>query len=178
MNRGLDGVMRASHYKILVVYLSHDRLSTYECVLEMRSGMTRADGIKEYHLHSVDGMETSGDSVNFAVPAGTAGLGQPRNAPHLVDGNGKAMRLTMLKTLRLTVSGRPAVSLVAGITGADQSHVDGVSHPQTDSMIHALREYLRAHNGAMTGIPMLFFPNQLPQNLTRHQTGEFPTAGP
>jgi hypothetical protein len=177
MNRGLDGVMRASHYKILVVYLSPYRLSTYECVLEMRSGLTLTDGAKEYHLQSVDGLEMFSDRVTFSVPGDMAALGQPQNAPHLVDSDGKAMHPTMLQVLRLMVSGRPAISLVMGIADADGSRVDGVSDSQTESMMHTLREYLRSHNGTMTGVPIAFFPSQLPPNLTQHRTGGFPITG-
>jgi len=163
MTKGRDGVLRASHYKILVAYLSHYRLSTYECVLEMRSGMTLTDGTKEYHLQSVDGLETFSDRVNFALQPGMAA--QPQNAPHLLDSTGKVIHVTMLQVLRLMVAGRPAISLVMGIASADQLHVDGVSNSQTESMIHSLREYLRSHNGAMTGMPMTFLPNQLPPNI-------------
>lgn len=162
MARGADRILRASYYKILVVFLSHYRLSTYECVLEMRSGLTIIDATKEYHLQSVDGLETVSDRVNGMLPNGMPGPGtRSQNMPTLLDGTGRFMHVTTTQILRLMVAGQPAISLVMGIAGADQRHVDNVSsktHSNTDEMIFTLREYLRNHNGGVVNIPVSILP--------------------
>ncbi len=165
--RGADGVLRASLYKILVVYLSNYRLLTYESILDMRTGATVSDATKEYHLQSVDGLETASDRVNFFIPpANQAPLppGQPM-PPHqavteIPTASGGIVHLTGRQTLRLMVAGRPAIELVMGISATDQIHIEGVSGSTTESMIHTLREYLRRHNGGTSGQPSV--PTNLP----------------
>ncbi|MET7749933.1 hypothetical protein [Micromonospora sp. NPDC005367] len=158
--RGADGVLRASLYKVLVVYLSNYRLLTYESILDMRSGATVSDATKEYHLQSVDGLETASDRVNFFLPAGSQAPppptpGQPMQpnqaAIPITTPGGDIVHVTGRQTLRLMVSGRPAIELVMGIAATDRLHIEGVSGSTTESMIHTLREYLRRHNGGIPG---------------------------
>ncbi|MFE0528783.1 hypothetical protein ACFW0V_14395 [Micromonospora parva] len=155
--RGADGVLRASLYKILVVYLSNYRLLTYESILDMRTGATISDATKEYHLQSVDGLETASDRVNFFLPpanqAPPPGQPMPQNptAIPIATATGSIVHVTGRQTLRLMVAGRPAIELVMGISATDQLHIEGVSGSTTEGMIHTLREYLRRHNGGISG---------------------------
>lgn len=155
--RGADGILRASLYKILVVYLSNYRLLTYESILDMRTGATVSDATKEYHLQSVDGLETASDRVNFFLPPGNQapppGHPMPPNqtAIPIATASGSIVHVTGKQILRLMVAGRPAIELVMGIAATDQVRIDGVSGSTTESMIHTLREYLRRHNGGISG---------------------------
>ncbi|WP_341717120.1 hypothetical protein QQG74_24785 [Micromonospora sp. FIMYZ51] len=189
--RGADGNLRASLYKILVVYLSSYRLLTYESILDMRTGMTVSDATKEYHLQSVDGLETASDRVNLFLPPGDQAQpppGHPMQSPpgypmqpppgHPMQSppghpmpphqtaipipiaGGGIVHMTGRQTLRLMVAGRPAIELVMGIAATDQLHIEGVSGSTTESMIHTLREYLRRHNGGISGQPSV--PGSIP----------------
>jgi hypothetical protein len=148
---GDDRMVRSSYYKILVVFLSGYRLSTYECVLEMRSGATLTDATKEYHLQDVDGMETRSDRVNFELQsAGSA--------------TAETFQVTMRQVLRLMVAGRAAISLVMGMSGSASLRIDNTSTrtdiPGPDEMINTLREYLRSHKGGVLGNPAVMLPPQ------------------
>lgn len=149
---GDDGTVRSSYYKILVVYLSGYRLSTYECVLEMRTGATVTDATKEYHLQDVGGMETVSDRVSFELPrTGSA--------------TAEKVEVTSRQLLRLMVSGRPAISLVMGISGSARLRIDstgGSQVPGPEEMISTLREYLRTHKGGVLGNPAGLLPPQWP----------------
>lgn len=148
---GDDRMVRSSYYKILVVFLSGYRLSTYECVLEMRSGATLTDETKEYHLQDVDGMETRSDRVNFELHGTGAGTAE-------------TFQITMRQVLRLMVAGRAAISLVMGMSGSASLRIDNTSTrtdiPGPDEMINTLREYLRSHKGGVLGNPAAMLPPQ------------------
>jgi hypothetical protein len=152
---GNDGVVRASYYQILVVFLSGYRLSTYECVLEMRTGATVTDATKEYHLQDVDGMETASDRVNFELS-------------RTGSENAETFQVTMRQKLRLMVSGRSAISLVMGMSGSASLRIDNTSAhsdiPGPDEMINTLREYLRGHKGGVLGNPAAMLPPQWANN--------------
>ncbi|GAB7036395.1 MULTISPECIES: hypothetical protein [Catenuloplanes] len=145
-----DGRVRSSLSKILVVYLSHNQLQTYECVLDMATGATLTDSTKEYHLQHVDGMETSSDRVNVflpgvPVPVPPGAPPAPVAAPK--PSEGLIAHVTGRQLLRLMVNGRVAVELIMGVADAAQVHIESVTRNDTDAMIYTLREYLRAHNG-------------------------------
>jgi hypothetical protein len=152
---GDDRVVRSSYYSILVVYLSGYRLSTYECVLEMRTGATVTDATKEYHLQDVDGMETLSDRVNFELH-------------HAASADAETFQITMRQKLRLMVSGRSAISLVMGMSGSASLRIDNTSThseiPGPDEMINTLREYLRVHKGGVLANPAAMLPPQWPNN--------------
>jgi hypothetical protein len=148
---GDDRTVRSSYYKILVVFLSGYRLSTYECVLEMRSGVTLTDATKEYHLQDVDGMETRSDRVNFELHSARSATAE-------------TFQVTSRQILRLMVAGRAAISLVMGMAGSASLRIDNTAArpdvPGPDEMINTLREYLRSHKGGVLGNPVAMLPPQ------------------
>jgi hypothetical protein len=155
-----DGKLRASIHKILIVFLSNYRVSTYECVLDMRTGAMVSDATKEYHLQHVDGIETASDRISMVLPGQFSPNGAPAPAPAtagptLVDEGGQVAHITTTQTLSLMVAGRRAVELVMGISRAERLQVEGIENPSSpDAMIHTLREHLRGHNGgAMAPAP-------------------------
>jgi hypothetical protein len=137
---GDDNLVRASYYEILVVFASSYRFSTYECILEMSSGATVADATKEYHLQDVDGLETASDRVSF--PLHRTGLTDPDSPEDAI------VEVTSRQLLRLMVSGKPAITMIMGISGKARLRIDNgqlPDFPTPDDMIHRLREYLRDH---------------------------------
>lgn len=135
---GQDNILRFSAYEIMVVYLSNWRLPVYQCVLDMESGATVMDQTKEYNLKQVDGMETVSDRVAITERNGP---GQPGNTAQAAT----TAHVTRRQLVNLVVSGRPAVSLVIGISQGDSLHLEGTSRSHIDTGIATLREYLRSH---------------------------------
>lgn len=137
---GDDNVVRATHYKILVVLATNYRFSTYESVWEMSTGASISDGTKEYHLQDVGGLETENDRVSF--PLNRTGLTDPGSPED------RTMTVTSMQLLRLMVSGRPAITMVMGLSGAARFRIDNEQlpgFPTPDDMIRTLRQYLRDH---------------------------------
>jgi hypothetical protein len=163
-------VLRASLYKMLVVFLSGYRLSTYECVLDMRTGAMVQDATKEYHLQHVDGIETASDRTSMVLPgqyaphgASAVAPGMAPPSPVVIDTMGRVAHITSLQTLSLMVSGRRAVELVMGIVGSERVQIEGISDPSsTDALIHTLREHLRSHNGGVSAPNPAVMPPHLP----------------
>lgn len=143
---GDDGKLRASLHKVLIVFLSNYRLSTYECVLDMRTGATVSDATKEYHLQHVDGLETASDRISIAL----ANQGGTEPTPLLVDQSGQVAHITTQQTMSLVVAGRRAVELVMAIASSERLQMEGIANPSSpEAMIHTLREHLRRHNGGV-----------------------------
>jgi hypothetical protein len=159
-----DNVLRASVYRILVVYLAGWRLSTYECLLDMATGAMYSDQTKEFHLPHVDGVETASDRVNMIVGSVPRSAAGPQD-----EAEYETMHVTSQQMLRLVVSGRPAIELVVDVTD-DQLRIDGSGASRTDQMIARLREHLRGHmNGVQPVVPLQggpVDPAGLPSGLT------------
>lgn len=137
---GDDNAARASHYKVLVVFATNFRFSTYECIWEMSTGATISDGTKEYHLQDVGGLETESNRVSF--PLHRTGLAEPGSE------DDKTVEVTQRQLLRLMVSGRPAIEMVMGISGKARFRIANGQPPEfpaPEDMIHQLRQYLREH---------------------------------
>ncbi len=66
--RGVDGKIRATHYDILVVYLTKWRLCTYQGLLEMETGRVIADGTREFLYRDVVSVATEGKREKMQVP--------------------------------------------------------------------------------------------------------------
>jgi hypothetical protein len=66
--RGVDGKIRATHYDILVVYLTKWRLCTYQGLLEMETGKVIADGTREFLYRDVVSVATEGKREKIQVP--------------------------------------------------------------------------------------------------------------
>lgn len=66
--RGLDGKVRASHYDILVVYLTKWRLCTYQGVLEMETGNVIMDGTREFLYRDVLSVATESSREKVEAP--------------------------------------------------------------------------------------------------------------
>ena len=66
--RGVDGKIRATHYDILVVYLTKWRLCTYQCLLEMETGKVISDGTREFLYRDVVSVATEGKREKIQVP--------------------------------------------------------------------------------------------------------------
>jgi hypothetical protein len=167
---GEDGKMRASVHKVLIVFLSDYRLSTYESVLDMRTGATVSDSTKEYHLGHVDGLETSSDRISIALPGQYGPNGMPAGpatvptGPTVVDQNGEIAHITTQQTMSLIVAGRRAVELVMGILRQDRMQMEGITNPSSpDAMIHTLREHLRRHHGGVAAPSPQVLPPGFPQ---------------
>ncbi|WP_221320827.1 hypothetical protein [Actinoplanes sp. L3-i22] len=137
---GDDNAVRASHYKILVVFATNYRFSTYECIWEMSTGATIADGTKEYHLQDVGGLETASDRIS--LPLHRTGLTEEGSE------DDKPVEFTQRQLLRLMVSGQPAIEMVMGISGDARFRIANGQPPEfpaPEDMIHQLRQYLRDH---------------------------------
>ncbi|BCY08067.1 hypothetical protein [Actinoplanes sp. L3-i22] len=137
---GDDNAVRASHYKILVVFATNYRFSTYECIWEMSTGATIADGTKEYHLQDVGGLETESNRISF--PLHRTGLTEEGSE------DDKPVEFTQRQLLRLMVSGQPAIEMVMGISGDARFRIANGQPPEfpaPEDMIHQLRQYLRDH---------------------------------
>ncbi|MFI6072334.1 hypothetical protein ACIA5C_12165 [Actinoplanes sp. NPDC051343] len=137
---GDDNAVRASHYKVLVVFATNYRFSTYECIWEMSTGATIADGTKEYHLQDVGGLETESNRVSF--PLHRTGLTEAGSE------DDKTVEVTQRQLLRLMVSGQPAIEMVMGISGKARFRIANGQPPEfpaPEDMIHQLRQYLREH---------------------------------
>ncbi|MBQ1042432.1 MULTISPECIES: hypothetical protein [unclassified Micromonospora] len=154
-NRGRDGKLRYSAYKIMIVYMSNWRLPVYECVLDIATGATIRDSTKEYALGNVDGMETSADRVSVFNEQWKPGSdGNSGGVFTGAIGNGPNMgaqfgHYTQRQIIKLLVSGRLAVDLWLGIAPNEAMVIQGVTEPSSvDAMISQLREHLREHSGA------------------------------
>ena len=66
--RGVDGKIRATHYDILVVYLTKWRLCTYQGLLEMETGKVISDGTREFLYRDVVSVATEGKREKIQVP--------------------------------------------------------------------------------------------------------------
>jgi hypothetical protein len=138
--RGKDGKVRASHYDILVVYLTKWNLSTYQCVLEMETGNFVADETREFHYRDIVSVATSSDRLTMQLPLD--------HSKHLSEGDAKpALELTTRQFFRLRVASDEIALLVGifniGVYG-DGSDVDHVLR----QIRGRLREYTSAHEPA------------------------------
>jgi hypothetical protein len=181
--RGKDGVARYSHYRIMVVYLSKERLPLYECYLDMATGALYQDATREYGLDKVDGMETASDRLT-AFASAAQGPNAQQNAGSLPSAIGTH---TLWQVIRLKVSGMTAIRLV--ITVADTevvqlaSNGEGVAGSKLDRNIAMLREHLRAVRAGLLGQNSL--PGAAPEaslGLPQQNLGapdlSLPPAGP
>ena len=66
--RGKDGRLRASHYDLLVVYMTEWHLSTYQCTLDMETGALGADETHEFAYRDIVSVATTSDRVTFSIP--------------------------------------------------------------------------------------------------------------
>lgn len=66
--RGVDGKIRATHYDILVVYLTKWRLCTYQGLLEMETGKVISDGTHEFLYRDVVSVATESQRQRIEVP--------------------------------------------------------------------------------------------------------------
>jgi hypothetical protein len=73
--RGKDGKIRATHYDVLVVYMSTWHLCTYQCVLEMETGGVISDRTREFHYRDVVSVATESERLKIQVPIDHSGRG-------------------------------------------------------------------------------------------------------
>jgi hypothetical protein len=105
--RGLDGKVRASHYDILVVYLTKWRLCTYQCVLEMETGNVIMDGTREFLYRDVLSVATESSREKVEAPVDHAqrapGAG-PKTAGAAKEQQRAALEITSSQWFRLRVA--------------------------------------------------------------------------
>jgi hypothetical protein len=146
-----DHKLRLSQYGVLVVYLSDWRVSTYECVLDMGTGITFGDATKEFHLQQVDGLETFSNRANMLLPSASDKKKHP--APVAPDTaapeDPEMLHITTMQVLALIVSGRRAIELSIGLEIDHILHREGSGISEPDQLIAQLRNHLRHHMGGI-----------------------------
>jgi hypothetical protein len=91
---GRDGIVRSSHYDILVVYMTQWHLSTFQCVLDMETGAFVSDQTREFTYRDIVSVSTASDRLVAQFPldhrkapgepgSGQPASGQPGPAGHL-----------------------------------------------------------------------------------------------
>jgi hypothetical protein len=78
--RGRDGTVRSSHYDILVVYMTPWHLSTFQCVLDMETGVFISDQTREFAYRDIVSVSTASDRLVAQFPL------DHRKAPDALDG--------------------------------------------------------------------------------------------
>ena len=96
--RGVDGKIRATHYDILVVYLTKWRLCTYQGLLEMETGKVISDGTREFLYRDVVSVATEGKREKIQVPV------DHTRPPSDTDPEGAAASGPKAETFELTTS--------------------------------------------------------------------------
>ena len=83
--KGRDGIVRSSHYDILVVFMTQWHLSTFQCVLNMETGAFISDQTREFTYRDIVSVSTASDRLVAQFPLdhnkapGELGSAQPGN---------------------------------------------------------------------------------------------------
>jgi hypothetical protein len=64
---GKDGRVRASHYDVLVLFLTHQVISSYRCILDFASGGLLRDETRQYHYTNIVGVSSVSIPVRSPV---------------------------------------------------------------------------------------------------------------
>jgi hypothetical protein len=67
LKEGEDRTTRADHYTVLVVFLTHQVVDTYRCVLDFATGEQLYDQTTQIHWHSIAGVSSSAVPVSRKV---------------------------------------------------------------------------------------------------------------
>ncbi len=66
--KGRDGIVRSSHYDILVVFMTQWHLSTFQCVLDMATGAFISDQTREFTYRDILSVSTASDRLVAQFP--------------------------------------------------------------------------------------------------------------
>ncbi len=117
--RGRDGRIRATHYDILVIYMTTWHLCTYQCVLEMETGHVISDRTREFHYRDVVSVATESERLKIQIPINVTGYTPEPAAQNGNSGPGanhkdeEAFEFTTSQWFRLRVSSDEISVLVA-----------------------------------------------------------------
>jgi hypothetical protein len=117
--RGRDGRIRATHYDILVIYMTTWHLCTYKCVLEMETGNVISDRTREFHYRDVVSVASESERLKIQIPVDVSGHRPGPAVQHAHDGptaklrDEEAFEFTTSQWFRLRVSSDEIAVLVA-----------------------------------------------------------------
>jgi hypothetical protein len=135
--RGHDGYIRSASWKVLIVYLTEKRLSTYECTLDLGSSRTSHEETKEFHVQDIDAVQTERDSQDVRLVTQNVRVGgilsRSRSLPDSME----------TELVRVIVSGRTAAGIVLTVSSFARESLENPSRKQIDQEVARLRQHVR-----------------------------------
>lgn len=142
--KGRDGIVRSSHYDILVVFMTQWHLSTFQCVLDMETGAFISDQTREFTYRDILSVSTASDRLVAQFPldhnqtANTPSAGQ--------DGTAAAGHIKVEATTAQLFSLKVASDEIRVLVSLFDFRVDGRGFDSgVDNALQQIRGRLRAY---------------------------------